>query len=277
MSIQHVELSGSRSGTDATDRSSTAELSWSVWGSTDHDDCRDHLSTNSVVPATFDGLIFKSLSWEHLGGGSWMFTASYAHPDVADKSETLDVGDYTWGFDTGGETVHRSVSQGTTAYAKAGETAPNFKGAINVVQDQGERKVEGVDIGLSALKLWVRKRVARASITLDYVRTVKNLTYKVNDDTFLGFAAGELLFIGATGQEGTNTDPEVTYNFIASENAASMTIGDISSIVKPGHDYLWTFFEDIEDATAGMTVKQPKAVYVEVVYDSGDMDALGIS
>ena len=36
------------------------------------------------------------------------------------------------------------------------------------------------------------------------------------------------------------------------------------------------FFEDIEDTSADMTVKQPKAAYVEQVYERTDFDELQI-
>lgn len=274
MTISHIELSGSRSGTDATDRSSTAELKWRVWGSTTLSSIKTHMET--VVPATYDGLIFKSISWDHDGAGVWEFRANYIHPDRSDDRSTLDLGDYTFSFDIGGETVTRTVSVATTSYAKLGETAPDFKGAIGVVREKGESKVEGVEVGVPSLKFSIRKRMAQATITMAYVRTLKEMAFTVNDDTFLGWAAGELLFIGATGQEGTDSDPEVTYHFIASDSAASLTVGDITGIAKPGHDYLWVYFEDIEDATAAMTVKQPKAVYVEEVYASSSFTALGI-
>lgn len=276
MTIKHVELSGSRSGTDATDRSSDGELTWRVWGTISHDAARDYLADNEIVPAIYDGLIFKKLTWSHDGGGVWLFTASYVHPDQSDSQSTLETGDYQVSFDTGGGTVTRTVSLGTTSYAKGGETAPDFKGAIGVVRDKSESKVEGVEVGIPALKLSIRKRQPNAVITLDYINTLKSMTFRKNNAPFLGFATGELLFVGAQGSQGTDSDPEVTYNFIASDNVDSLTIGDISGIVKAGHDYVWVFFEDIEDTAAKMTVKQPKAAYVEQVYMDGDFANLAI-
>ena len=274
--IQHVERSGSRSGTDATDKSSTAELVWTVWGSHNLDSCRDYLLTENVVPGEYDGLIFKSLTWEHNGAGVWDFRATYTHPDKSDEKSTLDTGDYTFSFDTGGGTVTRTVSLSTTKYAKSGETAPDFKGAIGVVREKAESKVEGVEVGIQALKFSVRKRMPRTVITLDYIQTLKSMTFTKNSSAFMGFAAGELLFIGASGQQGTDTDPEITYNFIVSDNVDSLTVGDITGIAKVGHDYLWVYFEDIEDAAADMTVKQPKAAYVEQVYYASNFANLQI-
>jgi len=273
--MQHIELYGSRSGTDATDRGSTAELKWHVSGSNDVEDCLDYLDSNNVVPAIFRGLVYKSLAWEPKGNGCWEFIANYVHPDVGDQGETLDTGDYTFSFETGGTTVKRPVSIATRAFAKSGETAPNFQGAIGVKDEKGERTVEGCEIGIPALKFSIRKRVPQATLTLAYVLALMRMSYRTNNAPFMGFGTGELLFLGASGSEATDTDPEVTFNFEASPNAV-LTIGDISGITKKGFEYLWVLFEDVEDETAQMTVKRPKAVYSEQVYEEADFNELGI-
>ena len=269
--IEYVEIRGSRTGTDATDRNSTAELVWHVNGSNSPDTVRDALV--GVVPMVYDGLIYQSLNFEHLGNRIWEFRAKYVHPDRSDRDDTLDIGEYVFSFDTSGGTTTRFVSISTLGkYAKTGETAPDYKNSINVTRDG----VEGVEIGIPALKLTIRKRVPRADITIDYVKLLTDMTYTVNNAPYLGFSAGELLFIGASGSQGTHSDPEVTWNFVASANVEGMTVGDITSVDKKGHEYLWVDFEDIEDATANFTVKQPRSCYVEQVYYSSNFNLLGI-
>jgi hypothetical protein len=116
----------------------------------------------------------------------------------------------------------------------------------------------------------------RADITLAYVKLLADMTYRTNAADFFGFAAGELLFIGASGQEATDSDPEVTFNFIASANATALTIGEITGVAKKGHEYLWVYFEDEGDDSAKKTVKRPLSAYVEQVYESANFNALGI-
>jgi len=275
MTIQHTELSRSRGFVRATDTSGTSQREYTIWGSYDPDDIEAYAI---ALAPEYDGrgLVRDKISVDSIGGGNWKCTVDYVHPDSNDQQRELDVGEYEFSFDTGGGNITRTVSYGTTKYAKSGETAPDFKGAIGVIKEANETRIEGVQVGVPSLKFQIRKRQPRTSISLEYVRTLKSMTFKKNDATFLGFEAGELLFIGATGREGTETDPEVTYHFIASDNADNITVGDITSVVKAGHDYLWVFFEDIEDASADMTVKQPKAVYVEEVYKEDDYTKLAI-
>ena len=202
----------------------------------------------------------------------WEFRASYVEPDRSDREHKLATGSYLFSFDTTGGTVTITTSKYTTPYAKAGQTAPDFKNAVNVADGE----VKGTEIVIPVLKFSIRKRQPLATISVGYVKTLASLTGSVNAGVFQGFAAGELLFMGASDQQGTDTDPEVTYNFAASENALGLSIGDVAGIAKKGHEYLWVVFEPVDDATAKTTVRRPKAVYVERVYKEADWTPLAI-
>lgn len=273
MAISHYEAGGSREGTEARDRSSRAELRWHVNGSNDPEAIKAYLIANSVVPATYDNLIYRSLSWESVGNEEWEFTATYVQADRSDTEHRLDVGDYTFSFDTTGGTATRTWSRGTTAYGPAGVTVADYKGAINY----DGQNVNGCEIVIPMLRFSIRKRQTLASITLAYVRTLADLTGSVNNDTFLEFDAGELLFLGASGQQGTDTDPEITYSFAASPNVTGLAIGDIEGIAKKGHQFIWAFYGYSEDASAMQTVKVPYWVMVEDVYPEADFALLGIT
>ncbi|MBN4052529.1 hypothetical protein JYT82_00275 [bacterium AH-315-K20] len=102
------------------------------------------------------------------------------------------------------------------------------------------------------------------------------LTGKVNNGVFRGFAAGECLFLGASGSKRSDSDWEISFRFAASPNATNLTVGDITGIAKKGWEYLWVRYADAVDDTAKALVKKPSAAHVEQVYDSGNFAALGI-
>ncbi len=120
-------------------------------------------------------------------------------------------------------------------------------------------------------------------VTPEYKGTLFQLTGKVNNATFRGLAAGECLFLGASGTlHGTETDTEttgdweITYRFAASPNKTGITIGSISGIAKKGWEYLWVRYADVEDMDAMAMVKRPVAAYVEQVYEDADFGLLDI-
>lgn len=271
MTNQVIELWNSQSGSDAQDYSSTATRTWLVYGTDDLDTARADILTEAQ--ADFDGLAFGSLDHEQVGPLCWQFTANYRDPRQADAGDKLATSSYRFSFDTSGGTAKLKISYGTTSYAASGKTAPDFKSAISVDQ---EGKVDGVDVTIPGLKFSVTYRKAKGDITLAYVKTLAGMTGKTNSDTFYGFAAGELLFLGASGQQATDSDPEVTYNFLASSNATGLTIGGISSIAKGGHQYLWPYYEKVDDTSAKALVPRPHTIFVETVYQSTAFSALGI-
>jgi len=76
------------------------------------------------------------------------------------------------------------------------------------------------------------------------------------------------------GSEGTDTEAEVIHSVAASANVTGLTIGDIGSIAKNGHQVLWIAYKDADDS--GKPAVQPQSVYVERVYDEIDfLAALG--
>ena len=181
-------------------------------------------------------------------------------------------GSYRLTFDTTGGTIHISASKETIGKYPAA-TAPDYKQLIGVNKDE----VVGADIVIPALKMSVHFNHPAAIITLSRIKYIQSITGMVNSAAFLTFAAGEVLFLGASGSEGTDADTEVTYQFAMSANASGLTIGAVADIVKKGHELAWIKYKNATDTVGSTTlpVKQPEFVYVERVYDTVDL-ALGL-
>jgi len=154
-----------------------------------------------------------------------------------------------------------------------GKTAPDCKGAIGVTADS----VEGVDITVPVYQFSETHYLADTLVTPAYKATLFALTGKVNNAAFKGFAAGEVLFLGASGSRRGYGDWEITFRFAASPNVTNLTIGDITGINKKGWEYLWVRYSDSEDAVAKALVKKPVAVYIEQVYPYGDLNLMGMA
>lgn len=237
------------------------ELVYLIRDAVDEDEAQTIL--NSTAPSTYKGLPRESLSAEPIGNDLWNGFVRYTGIDS----------DSEFTFDTGGGTTRITQSLTTVAsYAPTGETAPDFKGAIGVSED----RVEGVDITTPTFEFSETHRFTDAQVDQTYRLTLFNLTGGVNNATWRGFAAGEVLFRGAQGSKRGNDLWTITYRFAASPNVTGQTIGTITGVAKNGWDYLWARYADFEDATAFALVKRPVAVYVERVYPRVSFASLGI-
>lgn len=267
--IQEIETS--REGSDTLGAGSTAILKWAVYGTDDITTMRTAVWA-LVPPEVSDGrdrpLEFRTLERRQLGPKYWEWTANYADPERAEE-KTLNPGDIEWTADTTGATQRIYVSRGTKRYAPAGQTAPDFKGAIGCKSD---RDIEGCDIVIPACKVTAHYKFPYGRHTLAIIRDFYALTGTVCVDDFLDFAAGEALFLGVSLKLSKKTGTEAAFNFAVSYNEEGLNIADIKNIAKPGHDYLWVRFQDNTDA--GRKTRRPEAAYVERVYRQVAWDAL---
>lgn len=184
-----------------------------------------------------------------------------------------EVGDWTWNFDTTGGTVHiTNAKEEVARYPEA--TAPDQKGAIGVSGDS----VKGVDITIPVMKIGVQFKHPLGVMTIPRAKFLQSITGTVNNDYFLTFAPGEVLFLGARGSDGSVAEATVDYQFVVSTNKTGLSIGDIVGIEKKGWEYLWVRYKDDEATADGKTrpVKTPQFVYIDRVYEEIAMStALG--
>jgi hypothetical protein len=251
----------SREATEGAE-SPSVDLIYIVEGT--EDDAAVRTLVEATIPGFYAGLTFQTYHINHEGGGVWEVTVRYG------KKEPKETGESSFSFDTGGVTAHITQSLSTVnKYAPSG-TAPDCQGAIGVTGDS----VEGTDVTVPVYNFTETHYLPDAAVTGAYKLALFQLTGRVNNGVFKGFAAGEVLFLGASGAKRGTEDWEITYRFAASPNVTGLAVGPITGIAKLGWDYLWVRYADAEDEN--VLVKQPIAAYVERVYELGNFAALGI-
>lgn len=257
--ISYQEIAG-REGTD-NDGASTAELVYLVRNSSDPTVCRDgFFDSPDLDLRTYDGLGRESISRVRMGNEEWEFTLSYSE-------KVPDVGSFTVSIDTSGGQVVQTSAYDQTAYAASGQTAVDYGNSIDV-QDN---KPQGVQRIIPALKISIRAKIATAYVQspMAYSRLIANATGTTNDTAWEGFAVGELLFIGANG-EVVSEEPMLTFDFLASQNATGVSIGDVTGIAKEGHQFIWFDFIDSEDSGTNRLTTKPRAAYVGQIYGAAN-------
>ena len=228
----------------------------------------DWMSTlEGEAPDPWQDLARKSCRVEPHGDapGYWLGIATYVAPEDVEQ----DPGESTYRFNTGGGSQHITTSLQTTSYS-LNPNAPDYKGAIGVTKDA----VEGVDIVVPRYEWSETHTIAAAYVTQAYKMKLMELTGKTNNAAWQGYAADEVLFLGAEGAKRGDGDWDITFNFAAGKNKTGITIAGMNNVAKKAWEYLWVRYEDKEDTTAKALVKQPVAVYVEKVYESGDFGDL---
>ena len=274
---------------------STYRKSWKIFGSANdvliHDDVNQTL-WQSYMFWQYPGqpqnrLQAESYTLEYLGDQAWQLEVTYSAEGAADQQQP-DPLKRSRSFDTGGGTQHitQAISSdeypdGEQRFHTGSPAAPNMRGAIGV----DGTGVQGVDIIVPQLTWTETYDVPAVYVSTNYIKSLSSATGTVNSGSFRGFAAGEVLFAGASGSQQWDSDKgdgpwNLSYKFVASANQGAgktfpaITIGDIEDIEKDGHDYLWVRYED--SLSGNSVLRRPKFVYVNKVYRRQNFATLGI-
>lgn len=212
-------------------------------------------------PETFDDLARANVQCEHEGGGTWFSSVTYQ----VSSSTLLQIGgDSVYNFDTTGGTQHITHSiQTIDKKGPTGRQAPDNKQAIGATATA----VEGCDIVVPIYHFSETHIVDDDDVTAGYKLLLSEMTGTVNNAVWKGYQIGEVLFLGAVGTQRGNADWEITYRFAASLNKTGIVVGDVEPIDKKGWEYFWVLYEPVEDTGAIFQIENPRATYVEKVYE----------
>lgn len=214
------------------------------------------INTPTSYASIYGTLYRQDIQLDPVGFDQFTITVPY-------RRNNRTPGSYSWSFDTTGGTALVVMSKETRASYPAG--APDHKQLIDV---QGDT-VNGTEIVIPSGRFTVNFRHPLGVVTQAKMNQLMDLTGTVNDSPFFGRAAGEVLFLGATGSDGSDAEAELAYQFAVSKNATGLSFGDIAGVAKKGWDVVWVRPESGVDT--GNSVKKPQFVYVERVYEEVDL------
>lgn len=263
MTISIREVSG-MSGDEGSD-SSSSTLVFDVKKAPSDTMAAVRAKILSDTPVTFDGLERNKFTWRE-EEENLRLLVSVGYSGKTPESTLRRA------FDATGGNVRIFNSLATGTFQRPGRTAPNFRGLIGI----RDGDPEGVDVVVPALKLNYTYKWPAGVITNAYIKSLAGMVGRTNSATWDTYAPGELLFLGGSGEIVDNLPTTISYSYAASADATGITIADITSIVKGGHDYLWIAYEEEADASAKKKVKRPLACYVERVYQRVAFSAFGI-
>lgn len=248
---------------------SSAEIPYIVRQAADETEVKS--AASAAIPATYSGMPRKSIEIaERVNSNTWKVVARYETPDY----DPVEPPEPIFSFDTGGGTQH--ITQSIQTVSRHGPAATDkLGGAIGF---DGEN-IEGVDIAIPVYNFSETHYKSAASVSTSYRLALFRVTGTVNSSSFRGFAAGEVLFLGASGSrrgDDADDDWEITYKFAAQQNRSGITVGEISGISKKGWEYMWVQYAPDVDTSASQIIKKPVAVYIEKVYQDGNFGDLNI-
>lgn len=254
----------------------TAEINYLVLNPTAKADAIAEIV--SSAPSSFGNLPLAEVRFGgYTKGGDIEATAVYASSST-DGDDGYDETTPTMSFDCGGGTKHvtHCISQ-TIAYPPSGGKNPG-----NMVGWNGNGgdacQIDGVDIPTAQLRETYTRVMNRSALTNSYKRTVAALVGKVNADSFKGWSAGEVMFLGMSYSAPTKGKEKVvvTYNFSIQPNETNVTVAghEIGNVA--GYDYVWTIAKTDVNSSTNAPEAKVEGVYVAQVCERASFGGLGL-
>jgi hypothetical protein len=207
----------------------------------------------------------------------------YGTEDSRKSREVPEAEDWQFSFDTtgGSHKITQSLETLERTEADTADPAPDLSNAIG----WDGKQVQGVEIVVPKLEFSITAYYAPASVNTSFMKTLARNTGRTNENAWLGFAAGEVLYMGSTGDgdvplvSGARSKPiPIVHNFAASENVTNLTVGAMTVASKNGFDYLWVRYKQVDSADGTNIIPNPAHAYVERVYEKTDFATLlGVS
>lgn len=249
----------------------SVEIPYIVFGVTTEDEALELAKT--AAPATYDNVALETLEIEErLAENIYKVRAYYPEKNSSGGGSNSETQEPAFSFDTGGGTKH--ITQSLSTVGKYPDSAPDYGGAIGVDDDNN---VTGCEIVMPVMTFTETHWYSNSKVSTSFKKQLAELTGCVNASSFKGYAAGEVLFQGASGtRRGKKSSDkwEITYKFAVSPNVNRVQVGDISVGKKDGWDYLWVKYHPEVDSNAKTLIKTPKYAYVEKVYERKDFSIL---
>jgi hypothetical protein len=291
MAIEVIELQNDSGTISENENQHSAKREFMVTGTFSHNEAfaAARLEADDTITLSGETLYLGKFSCDSEQADIWKCTADYiSEEEKQAQEEKQQQQDYfvpKWDADTTGATHHITSSYKTTMFrefAGDGEVTTRYSNAINVRKTKTGFDVKGIDVIIPALELTATVLFPPGAVTVEVIKNMARATGKTNAVPWYGFEAGELLFKGVRMKGSTFKATETVFAFSASENigpADNFKVGEIGPITKPGHDYLWVEYENIEgNDENGNPIIFPKARYafVEQIYRKFGFNGLGI-
>ena len=276
--VRIVEQVGGKKGTARN--SYTREKTYHILGTRDADLAYSLFFSHimSRNNGTYDGVPLDSLDVEEDGDGGKLCVGTVKWSNKTRENLGLNIPSFK--FSTKGATAKVRYSLETVQrYGRDNQMPPNFRGGINYQNG----RFEGTEVVVPKWIKTVSIKYQRHVVNARFERMMLGLTGTVNNASFLGLNAGEVLFNGVDTSDSTITrengqiikTSDLVFEFLGMPNVRGMMIGDIGPIDKDGWDFVWEFYREIPDFGSKNTIHVTEGIFVERMYDRQSFNVFG--
>ena len=235
-------------------------------------DCFDYVSTSvmDAVKSTYPtyGTPMGTLYWNSIQLHESYYAQLY-EVSVTYSPFTKQTGTYLIRIEHAAGTAKATAGEWIAGYptAKVPDHGGGIMGHKGVIFNGQE--VVGVDVPFNQTRIVISYRHPGAFLNHAYLRGIGWLVGHPNNDTFLGYAPGEIAYAGGNATE-SEAEASAEYSFEVSRNETGLVVGGITIADKKGFDIISPVYEwgTADDAGGNTKVVRP-IEYIEIIRPRG--------
>lgn len=249
----------------------SSEINYIVFDATDEDKALK--AVLSYAPKEMSGAELSKIEInERLEETTFSVIATYDSNQSQQSTKEEDDEESTLSFSCGGGSAHMTVAYSQQCILDGGIN-PGLAIGWNGKTKSDEMEIAGVDVPAPEFRETYTKRMNVSKLTTAYRKKVGNLVGKVNNSSFKGWQAGEVMFTNISFSANDKSNKViVTFEFAIRPNEKTTLWGH--DVPKKGYDYLWTI--PCEKVENGIPVVKPRAIFKAQVVQYADFSVLGV-
>jgi hypothetical protein len=281
MPIIAEEMFNARRG----DAYTSKERDYLVTGTGNDADLSEHAAISAAVGASpvdlpgTDGDLKRANAFiaRHVANDRMIVTVTYGSVGFAGVAITPPgTNEYEFSYQAPSERIKQALST-VGVYHVGGQfnLSTLHSGAIGIVRRaDGSYDVEGLDTTPgNTTNTW--SYTIAGSISNTYESAVELLMGGVNESEFKTREIGSMRFVSCSSQKIPGDKTLIRFGMQFIRGRDNFQIGNITVPRCDGHDYLWVFHEEREDAALKEILPWPKAVIVSRVFPRVNLGNLG--
>lgn len=141
-------------------------------------------------------------------------------------------------------------------------------------KDGAESVIEGVEVPTAMIRETYTRVLPFSELTTSFRRTIAKMTGKVNNSSFHGWDAGEVMFLGASFSGAINNSALITvsYHFQIQLNESSAQVAGKNIGLLRGFAYAWT----ITRSALGLSGDGPAVICKTLANNLANLNELGV-
>jgi hypothetical protein len=248
---------------------------WSVYGAAS--EAEAIAAVAAEAPAIVDALAMVNVSVNERVKDVYECQANYGTLKPFTPAPILEVGQSQFNFEVATQPQRIIVPiKPQTVYPKSGLTVPANHINWLIGQQGNEDPPTGADVSEPVASFSESHILSVSTITAAQQRVLLKIVGRLNQFSFRGWAAEEVLCTGISGSKRGSEDWEVSFRFGVREHQTGITVAGIEGVDKKGWQFLWVRYATTYAGDAKVMTNVAEYVVVADVYKTANFANLGI-